>query len=166
MRLSVQLALGDHRANPFLSSSNSSEPPKEPPEPLSLWPELCLLLAPVLHVWPLGYLTASVQNARTIMRLYYGTLAFQWCLFNYFDWWFGIKINEGRCIRTAGGAVVLQSIQLWISNLFKSSLKCKRRPQAGYHNIFQCHLTSVKKRMSPLSDRFSPSSESLDLLVL
>lgn len=32
------------------------------------------------------HLTAPARNVGTINKLYYSTLTFQWCLFNYFDW--------------------------------------------------------------------------------
>lgn len=157
MHLSVQLALGDLKANPFiLSLCNSWEPPEEPVEPHFV------IRAPAPTRPHLKHLAPSVvwRLQHKIRQPLLGFTAAHWHFSDVFliifDWWSGSKINEGRCIRTTGWGVALQSVQLWISNLFKSSLKCKRHPQAGYHHIFQCHLTSLRKRMSPLVIRFPP----------
>lgn len=40
-------------------------------------------------------------------------------------------------------------IQLWIGNLSNSELKCKWRPKGDDHTMYQCHLDSLSKRMSP-----------------
>lgn len=58
-------------------------------------------------------------------------------------------MNPEWCVRRKEGERRRRFIQLWIGNLSNLELKCKWRPKGDDRTMYQCHLDSLSKRMSP-----------------